>query len=572
MRSVRWRVCYLAAALMVSGCTPHGRAKAKPEPVPPPATTHRVSERPKLLVVLVIDQLRADYLDRMRDLLVDGGFRAFLDGGANYASCRLRHLPSYTGPGHAAISTGACPDGNGIVGNEWWNPNAGQVEYCVDQPGATILGEPSEIGAKRVGPENLRTTTLGDELKMATGGRAKVVSIALKDRAAILMGGRLADAALWYDQGKGAWITSTAYGRKLPDWAAAVNAERYPALQRGKRWKPLMTADQARARGGFETVWGERFGTQSAAIFADAVNSKVEETTEAYFGVFTQTPRANDYTLLTALAAVRAERLGARDTTDLLFVSLSSTDYVGHKYGPNSWEALDFTLQTDRALAGFLKELGALVPGGLGACTLALTADHGVAPAPAQAALMGLPALRIDDKKLLDEARAVVAARFQNGALVTSWTEPYLTIDRAAVRRAGLDLEAVQAAAAEGVMRVEGVSSAWPVTRLLRGQVPPTVLGARLAHAVHPDVSGDVLVLLDPLCLAGDTKYATSHGQAYVYDSAVPLLFAGRGIKAGVDYSEASTLDIAPTFAALAGILPPASCEGRVLPCVVPVR
>ena len=574
----RWRaVLVIGLVLGLAGCQSKAPAPSAGGAAPPPVkAAARDGNRPKLLVLVVVDQLRTDYLWRMHDLMVDNGFRYLMDRGANYPSARYRHFPTYTGPGHACLSTGAYPSQHGIVSNSWWDRTRGCGQpddklgdvYCVDDPSVKITGQPSADGNKPMGPRNLLATTIGDELKLATGGQSKVISVAVKDRAAVLMAGHLADAAIWYDSGNGTWISSTAYGPSLPTWVEAVNKQQIPAKHRGEKWQPTITAEQARDRGGFQVLPEQRYGLEPADKFADAINAKVADSGDGYFKIFTETPAAVEFTLTTALEAVKAEKLGARGRTDLLMVSLSSNDYVGHRYGPNSWEVLDYTLRTDRALASFFANLGQLVPGGLSACTVALTADHGVAGAPEQLAAMGLPARAISGGDIVTAAQNAVSARFARDGLVKVYREPYLYLDRGAISAAGLDRQAVQDVAAQGIMTLAGVSTAWSVDRIWHGGVPDTEVTQRLARAIHPAVGGDVIVVLDPGSMVGD-KSATTHGQPYVYDSTVPVMMAGRGVQPGIDYASVCPFDISATFAALANILPPSCCEGQVLPCTI---
>jgi arylsulfatase A-like enzyme len=548
---------------------------------------------PRLVVMIVVDQLRQDYLTRLRSQFTPstrsapGGFRWFTDRGAEFTSAHYNHFPLYTGPGHATVLTGGYPYKTGIVANDWWSAAERKPVYCVDDPTTAhtgVFGGDTEPMSAR----NLRCTTVGDELKLATGGQAKVVSVALKDRAAILMAGRLADAVVWYDPLSGNWVSSKAYGPQLPAWAAEVNGRKLPDAERGRPWKPLLTSDQMLPFGAFSIAPGGGLERQPQLAFAQAINDKVGESGPGFYKTFTFLPAANEFTFETAEAAVQAEGLGRHETPDLLAISLSSNDYVGHLYGANSHEALDFTLRTDRALGQFLAFLEGWVPGGLSRCTLALTADHGSSPAPEMMAKLGFPAGQIDGQKLASTVAASLSRHFGKpfkgvaGGWALSrllpqldagpsptvgvvWIEPYLTIEPKGLAAAGLDAELAADEAAKAVAAVEGVYGAWPTHRLLAGQVPPTDLGQRLARAVYPGVSGSVLVVLNQLWLAADPAYYTSHGQPYAYDSAVPLLLGGWGVKPGVYRGPASPNDLAPTFSQLLGILPPSACEGQAL-------
>jgi predicted AlkP superfamily pyrophosphatase or phosphodiesterase len=569
---------------------------------------------PRLVVVISIDQFRADYLTRFADLWLPaegvagapgqetpgklGGFRYLMERGAYFTDARHDHYPLFTGPGHAVLLTGAPPHKSGIVGNSWFDRELGRRRYCVGDDasplvgtavaaggaapggaapggaaaGATaargMTGAPAMSGATArtgISPATLRVSTVGDELKMATGGRAKVWGLALKDRAAVLMAGRLADGALWFDDESGAWISSRFYrpDGTLPPWVAAWNAERHADAWLGKEWT-LSVPAAALAR-----VWtpGSRWAAAPSTLgagFPHRVGGGGARPGKDYYNALATTPFGNDFTLAMARELVRRERLGQGEVPDLLAINLSSNDYVGHAYGPDSPEVLDTAVRTDRQLADFFAFLDRAVPGGLGGVLLVVTADHGVAPVPGAAREAKLPAGAYDEQAVAAAAERALQAAYGPGKWVTALVEANLYLDLAALDAHHVQHAAAEDLAAAAVGRLPGIYAAYGRTRILEGRLPRTDVGDRIERSFHPRLSGDLVLVTEPFWVPG-TLSGTTHGSPYAYDTHVPLLLAGPGIRPGRYPARASTLDLAPTLADLLGLLPPAGSEGRVL-------
>ncbi len=580
---------------------------------------------PRLVVVISIDQFRADYLTRFADLWLPavgvagvpgqetpgkvGGFRYLMERGAYFTDARHDHYPLFTGPGHAVLLTGAPPYKSGIVGNAWYDRELGRRRYCVaddasplvgaattadargaagtagamgatratDAPSATLgatrasapraSAPPMATGPSRSGvsPATLRVSTVGDELKMATGGHAKVWGLALKDRAAVLMAGRMADGALWLDEDSGAWISSRFYrpDGTLPPWVAAWNAERHADAWFGKQWT-LSVPAAALAR-----VWtpGGRWAAPPSHLgagFPHRVDGGGTRPGKDFYNAFATTPFGNDFTLDMARELVRREGLGQGEVPDLLAINLSSNDYVGHAYGPDSPEVLDAAVRTDRQLADFFAFLDQAVPGGLGGVLLAVTADHGVAPVPGAAREAKLPAGAFDEEAVAAAAERALQAAYGPGKWVTALVEANLYLDLAALDAHQVQHAAAEDAAAAAVGRLPGIYAAYGRTRILEGRLPRTDVGDRIERSFHPRLSGDVVLVSEPFWVPGKLSGAT-HGTPYAYDTHVPLLLAGPGIRPGRYAARVSTLDLAPTLADLLGVLPPAGSEGRVL-------
>jgi predicted AlkP superfamily pyrophosphatase or phosphodiesterase len=572
---------------------------------------------PRLVVVISIDQFRADYLTRFADLWLParaasgggedgagaargagkapdrsrqaarvGGFRYLMERGAYFADARHDHYPLFTGPGHSVQLTGALPYESGIVGNVWYDRELGRRRYCVEDPDSPLVGAapPADAagtapgaaggmgagaagGAARMGisPVTLRVSTVGDELKLATGGRAKVWGLALKDRAAVLMAGRLADGVLWFDDQSGAWISSRYYrpDGTLPPWVTAWNAQRRPDAWFGKEWTPSVPA-AALAR-----AWtpGSRWAVDPSALgtgFPHLITGGGTRPGADFYAAFATTPFGNDFTLDTARELIRRERLGQGEVPDLLAINLSSNDYIGHAFGPDSPEVIDAAVRTDRQLAAFFEFLGRTVPGGLGRVLVVVTADHGVAPVPGAAREARLPAGAYDEGAVTAAVEQALGAAFGPGHWVTALVETNLYLDLAALDAHHVPHADAEEAAAAAIARVPGIYAAYGRTRILDGRLPHTGIAERIERSFHPKLSGDVVLVAEPFWVPGKLS-GTTHGSPYAYDTQVPLLLAGPGVRAGRFAGRVSTLDLAPTLADLLGILRPAGSEGRVL-------
>lgn len=534
--------------------------------------------RPRLVVVISIDQFRDDYLRRLSDLFLPpmpshrtyGGFRYLTAIGSAFLDARHGHIPLSTGPGHSVILTGAYPYKTGIVSNVWLDRSTGREVYCVQDSTHPIVGAQGKSGG--IGPLNLRSTTVGDELKMATGRRAKVVALALKDRAAILMGGHMQDACLWFDDASGRWISSTAYcpDGKLPAWVEALNDEKIPERTIGTTWELSLSAE-GRARALSVTPGAPVPGV------GGAFPHRIEAGARRRYQPFTYAPDANEFVLRSALRAVAAEGLGADSIPDLLAINLSTNDYVGHAFGPYSLEAIDLTVRTDSALSRFLTGLDGAIPGGLANVVVVITADHGVAPVPEGAAALGVRSGRVVESRIDSAARAALGlkpeASEKSGAKDAPWSvayvEPYIYLSDAVIEQGirggkGGSRREVEEKVADAVTKVPGIYACYTRGQIMAGMLPPNDIARHIANGFHPLVAGDVLVVTEPNYFPDDapTGFGTTHGTPYIYDTHVPLLIAGFGIRHGVWTTPVSPADIAPTLSLLLGIEYPSACDG----------
>ena len=419
--------------------------------------------RPKLVVVIVIDQFRGDYLERYRDQFGDGGFRVFLDRGAYFTDCNYDYANTRTAPGHATLFTGSYTSGHGIVSNEWWDPQKKKRVTSVEDDTQKLVGH-TGVGAS---PHNLMSDTLGDELKLATGGKARVFAISLKDRAAVLPAGFSGDAAYWIDPKSGDWITSTYYRADLPEWVRNFNGSH----RAEKYWN----------RG-----WKDSDGTVLGSTAPR--NSKDKDGTPAgFYEVVGSTPFANDYQLEFAKELVLYEKLGAGSATDLLVISLSANDILGHQVGPDSPQMRSMALELDRSLAEFFGFLGHQI--GMANVWMALSADHGIAPLPDFAKTLRLPAANLDAKALRDQINSLLSKKYgKKGDYVLELDYPlaWLDADAFAGLSSGHRESDAEADAGEAMKQV-GLAGYFTKSQLARGETSATEIGRRYSHSYSPE-------------------------------------------------------------------------------------
>jgi arylsulfatase A-like enzyme len=489
------------------------------------------AEAPRLVLLVAVDQMRYDYLPRFAAAFT-GGFRRLMRDGAVFTNAHLDHYPSVTAVGHAAMLSGAPPSISGIIGNDWYDRGLKRNVTSVEDPGTRLLGAGQATGSS---PHRLRVSTVGDELKMAHPG-SRVIGISHKDRSAILMAGRMADLALWWDTKTGAFVSSTWYAPEMPRWAADFNAGRPADAWLGREWRAL-------GEGG-------------------ALLGRMPETPgPEYYGKLYNSAFGNELLASLAERALEAEKLGSRDTTDVLALSFSCNDAVGHDKGPHSAEVRDITVRTDLALERLLAAIDRRV--GLSRTLVVVTADHGVAPVPEQMTAWKMPAGRLARAELEKAATDALEKTFGPGPWLEGRAGSALYLNRDLVAERGLDPAAVERRAASGAETVGPVWRAYTRSQLLEGRVPPDPWSRRVLLSFHRERSGEVEVLLEPYWMSSSS--GTTHGTAYSYDTHIPLMAMWPGIRPG-RYDQTVVLnDLAPTLATLLGIETPSGASGRAL-------
>ncbi|MBZ5563294.1 MAG: alkaline phosphatase family protein [Acidobacteriia bacterium] len=509
--------------------------------------TPAASHQPKLVIIIVIDQFRNDYLDRFRPYFVAGGFNLLL-GGARFTTCRYDYAITGTGPGHASLLTGAYPNIHGIIGNDWFDRSLGRTVDCVDDPNTKIVDTdkgPADLPGES--PHYLMNTTLGDELRMASGFQSKVIAISLKGRSAVFPGGHTANAAYWYHGSVGRFVSSTYYMPALPSWVAEFNAHSPAKEYCGKGWQALAETPNAR---------GQLFSQVPPGSGEPCPSRRFLEWLDS-------TPFINEVELDFVLAAIRNEQLGQGATTDLLTVSLSVNDSVGHKFGPYSPQVTDTVLRTDRALADFFAKVDRTI--GLANVWIALSADHGVAPTPQFVREHHLGLGRFSDEALRDSIEAALAEEADGARLVRAIEIPYVYLDQDALKRRQISPERAEMAVAQAARRVPGVKAAFTRTQLEKGQCTLDPLFKKAVNSFETGRSGDIFVILEPFAAPSDSDTSASHGSPWGYDAQVPMIFWGAPFRAGTYVDSVQPIDLVPTLAAALGLDQPSGAQGQPL-------
>ncbi len=544
-------------------------------------TSRETEQTPALVVVVSVDQWAYEYFERFRKNLADNGIAKRTQAtGAWYRNCLHQHAFTFTGPGHSVLLTGAYPNRNGIIGNSWFDRASGTQLYCVADPEATLIGDTADT---KVSPKHLLVETVGDQLKLATHGKSKVFSVAIKDRAAILMAGHLGDAAFWMANA-GPWITTDHYRNDVPGYLRQIDYKTYA----GATWELLLPAEEYQ-HGATEDSTAENPGY---GMTADFPHQLAAEDDEYFVNQLACSPFGNEITLEAARQIINYEQLGQDEYPDILGINLSSADYVGHAFGPESLEVEDMTYRTDIALGDFADYVDAQM--GDKPWVMFVTADHGVAPVPERAAAMGLdakrnalgstgtagniPSLRdpleaylrgqlgvaedpenadSEDGEETEEAPQLVQAVTDHAVFLNRDSHPALSGDR---------FELACELARDWLLNQDAIVAAVTRQNLLGEDTTDSELTTLFRHAFHPARSGDVLFAQKPFYFQGGAT--STHGSPWRYDRHIPLMVLGNVSHADVE-TEVSPAAIAPTIARLLHIPQPAACEESPLPDVI---
>lgn len=505
--------------------------------------------RPKLVLVLVIDQFRYDYLVRFRPYFVRGGFNRLLEGGANFIDCKYDYATTATCPGHASLFTGAYPNIHGIIGNDWFDSRRGRRVYCVEDPETQLVGGSVGPGFS---PRKLMGDTIGDELHLATDFKSKVIAISMKDRASVIPGGHTADAAYWYDAQTGHFVTSTYYMKSLPGWVAADDSPPPAKAYCGRNWTSLPETPYA--------------GGKVLREFTPTAGETCPDT--KFIGWLTVTPYMNQIELNFALDAIKSEHLGQGPTTDLLAVSLSVNDYIGHAFGPYSPQVADVTLRTDRDLADFFQKLDQLV--GLDNVWIALSADHGVAPTPAFSVEHHLSGPKAPPLAVEAAVEKAMSQAYGQDRWVQDVDEFSISLNALTVARHKVDPAQAQEIASHAASSVPGIRAAFTRTQLIEGPLPDSPLARKASNSFNEKRSGDVFLVPDPYAATLPPARTSEHGAPWNYDAQVPLILWGKAFKPGIYANPCQPIDLAPTLAVALQLTQPSGAQGN--PLVVALR
>jgi predicted AlkP superfamily pyrophosphatase or phosphodiesterase len=521
--------------------------------------------RPKLVVGIVVDQMRYDFLYRYWSKYSAGGFRRLVQQGFSCENTQYNYVPTYTGPGHAAVYTGATPAITGIIGNEWFVREGGRATYVTDDSTVSTVGSTSTAG--KMSPRHLLSSTITDELRLATQMQSKVIGIALKDRGSILPAGHTPSAAYWYDGATGNWITSNYYMNDLPQWLKEFNARKLSDQYLSKPWSTLLPMDQYTESLPDDQPFELPFGGETKAVFPHDL-PKLKQNSD--YDLLRRTPFGNTLTLDLALETLRQEKMGKGSATDFLALSFSSTDYVGHQFGPDAIETEDTYLRLDRDLEKLLTFLDSWV--GKDQVLIFLTADHGVAPVPAYMKKLKIPAGIFPGSSIVKTTlKAHLDENLGKGDWLMDYGNSQIYLNRPFIQSKKLSVADVQRRAAEFMALQEGVAFAIAAADLpMLSAHNPTY--QRMLSGYNRARSGDVLLVLEPSWFDGNpaSKGGTTHGSNYSYDTHVPLVWYGWNVAPGSTVAPVHITDIAPTVASMLKILEPNGNSGT--PIAIPSK
>lgn len=510
-------------------------------------------QRPKLVVGLVVDQMRWDFLYRYSDKYSANGFKRLLREGYKCENTHINYSPSYTACGHSCIYNGSVPAIHGITGNNWFDLEEMKYVYCTQDTTVNTVGSSSTAG--KMSPRRMLSTSVCDELKLATNFRSKVIGVAIKDRGAILPAGHTADAAYFYDPSAGQWITSTYYRKELPLWVQQFNALKLPEKYLSQNWETVKPIIEYYESDEDDAPYEEAFPNETKPVFTHMVSSLITPS----YKLLAATPYGNTYTLRFAEGAILNEELGKDAVTDFLTVSLSSPDYIGHRFGPNSVEAEDCYLRLDEELASFFNFLDTHV--GAGNYLFFLTADHGAAHIPGYLQKKKIPSGVFAMDTVYKQLDALLKTKLGEGNWLLAYENMQLYLNNQLIQERKANSAEIKQLIKDFLLRFEGIANVYDLANLSNEHIPATFKEA-ITNGVFRERSGDLYILYEPNWFE-DMAKGTTHGTIYPYDTHIPLVWYGWNVKPQSDYSPVYMTDIAATVAAMLHIQEPSGCIGK---------
>ncbi|CAM4121777.1 alkaline phosphatase family protein [Cytophagaceae bacterium 50C-KIRBA] len=516
--------------------------------------TKTLAKRPALVVGIVVDQMRYDYLYKYQDRYSDNGFKRLMREGLNCQDNHYNYAPTVTAAGHASVYTGTVPAVHGIVGNDWTDVATGKKVYCTEDSTVTTVGTTGKTGY--MSPKNLWTSTITDQLRIAQNFRSKTIAIALKDRGAILPGGHTANASYWYDSKEGRWITSSFYMKELPTWVQKFNSEEKAIKYVKQGWNTLYPIETYVQSAEDNLPFEGKLPSEKTPTFPHALEGSNP------LEIIRSTPYGNSITKDFALKAIEEEKLGQNNATDFLAVSFSSTDYVGHAFGPQSIELEDTYLRLDRDIAELLAYLDKQF--GKDRVLVFLTADHAVAEVPGYLHSKKLPGGVFEASKALTEAKIALQKEFGSDKLIVGSENSQIYIDHQLAEKLAINRKKLHQVILAAYSKIEGTSTIVDMQDVANSTLiqPYKEL---VSNGYHPARSGDFMILLKPQWFMGG-KTGTTHSTLYAYDTHVPLLFYGWKVKPQELSSRTSISDISTTLANWLGCMEPSGSIGKIIP------
>lgn len=519
------------------------------------------SGRPKLVVGIVVDQMRQEYLYRFSSKYSEGGFKRMMNEGFMLQNAHYNYIPTVTGAGHASVYTGTTPANHGIVGNDWYDKELKKNVYCAGDPNVSTVGSTS-IDDGKMSPHRMLTTTITDELKLSTQKKAKVIGISIKDRGSILPAGHMADAAYWYDEKVGKFISSTYYMTALPAWVDNFNKRNLPDKYLAQTWNTLLPIEQYVESGPDNTPYEGKLGGKEKPTFPYDLPAMFKKNG---YDILSYTPFSNDYLTEMAKAAIDGEKMGSDEWPDFLCVSYSATDKLGHSVGPNAVEIEDIYLRLDRSLADLFKKLDEVT--GKGNYVVFLSADHAVAENPQYLIDNKVPAGFFRANNLKTRLNEFLKPYFPEKEVIHTIMNEQVYFNHDAFssdpKAGGMDLLIATELTVNFLLQEKGVANAFPKSLIRQGAYNEAGHKGMAIRGYNPKRSGDITIVLEPAWYDAWSVTGTTHGSSYTYDTHVPILFFGKGIKHGTSVLPHTITDIAPTLAILLKTKFPNGCTGQ---------
>ena len=517
-----------------------------------------LGKRPKLVVGIVVDQMRYDYLTRFESKYSDNGFKKLMRDGFHCDEHHFSYMPTFTGPGHASVFSGTTPEIHGIIANDWYDRKLKREVYCAED--STVLSVGVDSKKERRSPKNILVTSLGDQIKMATSYNGKSIGVSIKDRSAIFPAGKMADGAFWFKGGDdGKFITSTYYMNELPGWVSGFNELKKPDEYLSQNWVTLLPIEDYTESNPDMNAYEQGLESgDSDPVFPYDLKSLKEK---LGYSLIKSVPFGNDLLVDFAKAAIEGEELGQDSIMDWLTVSFSSPDYIGHKFGPRSIEIEDTYLRLDLNIADLINYLDEKV--GKGEYVIFLTADHGAAQVPQELMDNGVEVGYYDPKEILADVNAVLESKFGADNLIESFSNFQFFINRKVMKKNGLEMNAVCKTIVAASVKQPSVKSGMIRRDLERSQYTDRV-EQTVQKGWNTKRSGDVALIMEPGWISNwyEPHGGTTHGSPWAYDTHVPLMFYGFGVEPGYTNEKTSVEDIVPTVAAIIGVQPPMGCTG----------
>ncbi|HEX8516067.1 MAG TPA: alkaline phosphatase PafA [Bacteroidia bacterium] len=519
-----------------------------------------VPVKPKLVVGIVVDQMRYDYIYRYWNKFGTDGFKRLVNEGYFCRNTNFNYVPTYTGPGHASVYTGTTPSVHGIIANDWYDKKTGRNLYCAEDNSVSGVGTTANEGKRS--PVNNLSTTITDELRISSNMKSKVIGIALKDRSAIMPAGHAANAAYWYDGSAGGFITSTYYMKELPAWVQDFNKKELPKKYLSQSWNLLLPLDQYTESLPDNNKYEGYLKGETGPVFPHDLPGLMAA--NGGLNLIRSTPFGNSYTKDFAIEVIKNENMGKSGATDFLAISFSSPDYIGHTWGPNSVEQEDDYLRLDKDLAEFLKFLDTQL--GKENVLVFLTADHAAPEVPSYLIDLKIPAGYVDEGKMNADLKGYLKYLYGD-TLVLSMSNQQVFLDHKAIELKNLNLKQVQESCTALLQKMDGVAEVLTATTMNNSSFTE---GARylMQNGYNAKRSGDILINYQPAWVDYH-RTGTTHGSPYSYDTHVPLIFYGWNVSPGSSADQVNITDIAATLAMMLNIQFPNGCTGKPIPALI---